>query len=177
MTREEFLQYLDKQLERLQAKELDPDVFRTSILAYLDRFVDLHPSIRKQFDALVPEMTISLEALYPEKIVDRVKTISKYQSILDVARRKASELPEEQLFQADAKASDVDLAVSNAARDAVLNQLTGAQIKAFRQIIKDSKEDELVQTLTEKIKALDIEVTNQLLIEIFACKELWESLD
>jgi arsenate reductase-like glutaredoxin family protein len=118
---------------------------------------------------------MSYEELYPKRVVDTDQSRQTFSRLIDNLKVKI-ELRASMETTADADNALQSRQIAEKVIESLQNNLTGAQIKQFKSLMENKSDEALLKELLEKVKTLDIEVCNQILAEIFACRQIWKEM-
>ncbi len=174
MQKELVIQYLDKQLEKINEPHFSLDTWKSAIAAFFEQVFGRGNAYAANIRSLTYLETISYEELYPKKILDEKASRAKFRNFITEIKEQIA-LMDERVFETisnsgSSKGSEALKAIITALH----NNLTGRQLA---ELEKAAKEKLTPAELNFHVKKMDAEVLQNLVSDILSCKEVWENMD
>jgi hypothetical protein len=174
MQKELVINYLDKQLEKIQEPSFSLDTWKVTVAAFLDQVFGRGNSYAANIRALTYLETISYEELYPKKIIDEKGSRAKFRNFVTEIKEQIALMDEDVFATISNSGQEKGAQALKAIIDALHNNLTGRQLSELR---KAAKEKLAPEEFSFHVKKMDADILQNLVSDILACKEVWENMD
>ncbi len=174
MKKEQLIDFLKKQLEKLEDEEFDLRIWKDSTLRVLEKMLGPHHVFTEQCDDLDYQYTMSVEELYPKRIIDVKATIHRLKTHAEEWLDQLAFFDESEFEHSKDGLGFLTLTEN---LKILKNNLSGKTLQNFQRIAMLDDRDQALEEMTKAVADIEINTVQEILAEMLLSGELWKLKD